>query len=90
MPIAPLPQCSHGPQAKQCPLHNSCQGPALVCSSESDMQKNITVPCGTWTTYYLQSNYNNAQSYCAGLGSGGVAAGGGGNVTSYSGSQAGR
>eukprot|EP00887_Chlorella_sp_A99_P006508 scaffold3.g6508.t1 len=56
-------------KAKQCPLNNNCQGPPLMCSSLSDLGQNITLPCGTWTTWYRDtinpfSNSGDAHSRC--------------------------
>ena len=46
------------------------QPPQLTCTSVSDTGKNISVPCGTWSTWYRVEVWNNAAAYCESLGSG--------------------
>lgn len=43
--LAPLIGCA-------APAFCVLQPPEETCSSVNDMGKNITQPCGTWTTYY--------------------------------------
>ena len=55
------------------------QPPELVCSSVSDTGQNITVSCGTWSTWYQQQVWAQKDSYCQQVDSGG---GGGGSAAS--------
>ncbi|KAL4437982.1 hypothetical protein ABPG77_004203 [Micractinium sp. CCAP 211/92] len=69
----------------QCPLRNDCQPPPLTCWSVSDTGKNITTPCGTWTTYYRQQVWDTAQQYCQQAGAGQATGGRNGTqVAAYS------
>ncbi|KAL4425642.1 hypothetical protein ABPG75_009658 [Micractinium tetrahymenae] len=74
-------------KADQCPLRNDCQPPSLTCWSVSDTGKNITTPCGTWTTYYRSEVWDSAQQYCRQVdasGTGGPStAGNGTRVSAY-------
>lgn len=54
-------------KAQQCPLKNDCQPPEELCTSVSDMGKNITVNCGTWTTHYKKEVWDQAEQYCSQL-----------------------
>jgi mannan endo-1,4-beta-mannosidase len=39
----------------QCAERNSCKEEELICKSVNDRGQEISVPCGSWATYYLKS-----------------------------------
>jgi hypothetical protein len=48
----------------QCPLKNGCKEAERTCESTNDMGKTIKVPCGSWTSYFLQTVKDKPEEAC--------------------------